>query len=205
MKPRLPKAISDPIRSLGRELVPGGEPRFVELRPVPDAAVSDCFPVVAGRVAREGGAVCHGWRFWELPGIFVEAEFHAVWRNVEGVLIDISPIPMKVDRILFLPDPARVYEGRQVNNVRRALRADPAIQEFFRACDAGFELMNRGERAEQHGRIVLEGPEKEEWVAIETKKGMALATAMSRIPAPGRNDPCPCESGKKFKKCHGAG
>lgn len=20
----------------------------------------------------------------------------------------------------------------------------------------------------------------------------------------GRNDPCPCESGKKFKKCHGA-
>ena len=21
---------------------------------------------------------------------------------------------------------------------------------------------------------------------------------------PGRNDPCPCGSGKKFKKCHGA-
>jgi preprotein translocase subunit SecA len=21
----------------------------------------------------------------------------------------------------------------------------------------------------------------------------------------GRNDPCPCGSGKKFKKCHGAG
>jgi len=23
-------------------------------------------------------------------------------------------------------------------------------------------------------------------------------------PTPGRNDPCPCGSGKKFKKCHGA-
>ena len=22
---------------------------------------------------------------------------------------------------------------------------------------------------------------------------------------PGRNDPCPCGSGKKFKKCHGQG
>jgi uncharacterized protein len=22
---------------------------------------------------------------------------------------------------------------------------------------------------------------------------------------PGRNDPCPCGSGKKYKKCHGAG
>ena len=24
-------------------------------------------------------------------------------------------------------------------------------------------------------------------------------------PKPGRNDPCPCGSGKKYKKCHGAG
>jgi preprotein translocase subunit SecA len=24
-------------------------------------------------------------------------------------------------------------------------------------------------------------------------------------PGPGRNDPCPCGSGKKYKKCHGAG
>ena len=24
-------------------------------------------------------------------------------------------------------------------------------------------------------------------------------------PTPGRNEPCPCGSGKKFKKCHGAG
>jgi len=23
-------------------------------------------------------------------------------------------------------------------------------------------------------------------------------------PTPGRNDPCPCGSGKKYKKCHGA-
>ena len=23
-------------------------------------------------------------------------------------------------------------------------------------------------------------------------------------PAPGRNDPCPCGSGRKYKKCHGA-
>jgi uncharacterized protein len=23
-------------------------------------------------------------------------------------------------------------------------------------------------------------------------------------PTPGRNDPCPCGSGRKYKKCHGA-
>ncbi|GAC1540923.1 MAG: UPF0149 family protein YecA [Ramlibacter sp.] len=28
--------------------------------------------------------------------------------------------------------------------------------------------------------------------------------ALRRAPEPGRNDPCPCGSGKKYKKCHGA-
>jgi preprotein translocase subunit SecA len=28
--------------------------------------------------------------------------------------------------------------------------------------------------------------------------------AISDQPKVGRNDPCPCNSGKKFKKCHGA-
>ena len=33
----------------------------------------------------------------------------------------------------------------------------------------------------------------------------APRTAPRRVePAPGRNDPCPCGSGRKFKKCHGA-
>jgi hypothetical protein len=29
--------------------------------------------------------------------------------------------------------------------------------------------------------------------------------AISNYPAAGRNDPCPCGSGKKYKKCHGKG
>jgi uncharacterized protein YecA (UPF0149 family) len=34
-----------------------------------------------------------------------------------------------------------------------------------------------------------------------------LPSAVARLlggNAPGRNEPCPCGSGKKFKKCHGA-
>ena len=43
------------------------------------------------------------------------------------------------------------------------------------------------------------------WLSYRTQeqaraKGMALATEAERI---GRNDPCPCGSGKKFKKCCG--
>jgi uncharacterized protein len=31
-----------------------------------------------------------------------------------------------------------------------------------------------------------------------------LRRPVHQAPAPGRNDPCPCGSGKKFKRCHGA-
>ena len=29
--------------------------------------------------------------------------------------------------------------------------------------------------------------------------------SIRKPPEPGRNEPCPCGSGKKYKKCHGAG
>jgi hypothetical protein len=204
MRPTLARTITPAIRSLCRELVPDGELRFVTLRPLAGADPGDCFPVVLGQVEREGGVVCHGWRIWEMPSVFVEAEFHAVWRSPQGELLDVTPVPMNGDRILFVPDPTRVYEGRQMDNVRRALTDNAAIHDFFRACGDSFELMNRGARAEQHGKIALRGPDREEWLAIEERKAEALSEVLSDLPKPGRNDPCHCGSGKKFKKCHGA-
>ncbi len=40
-------------------------------------------------------------------------------------------------------------------------------------------------------------PEKE-----EKKRRQARRPSSEKV---GRNDPCPCGSGKKYKKCHGAG
>jgi uncharacterized protein YecA (UPF0149 family) len=37
-----------------------------------------------------------------------------------------------------------------------------------------------------------------------TRPGERQGTIVHDQPKPGRNDPCPCGSGKKFKKCHGA-
>jgi preprotein translocase subunit SecA len=39
---------------------------------------------------------------------------------------------------------------------------------------------------------------------VETSLGR-LASPGGTVPVVGRNDPCPCGSGKKYKKCHGAG
>ncbi len=42
--------------------------------------------------------------------------------------------------------------------------------------------------------------------AEETQgEGARVKTIVRETPKVGRNDPCPCGSGKKYKKCHGAG
>jgi SEC-C motif domain protein len=34
--------------------------------------------------------------------------------------------------------------------------------------------------------------------------GKVISEPVKRAPTPGRNDPCPCGSGMKYKRCHGA-
>jgi len=198
-----PKTVTPAILALCEQMGLEGEPEFLDVTPLDDARVLDCFPVVAQQVERAGGEACYGWRVWELPWVYIEAEFHAVWRNPQAELVDITPTQLGFSRILFIPDPDRVYEGRQVNNVRRALCANPAVDEFFRAADAEFEFLNRGSRAYQHALSLSPG-EAAELQTISRRRADSIVALARSIPDPGRNDPCPCASGKKYKKCCGA-
>lgn len=198
-----PPTISDPIKKLCEELSHGTQPVFLEITPVANAQPKDCFPVVERQIAQHGGSICYGWQIWEWPSVFIEAEFHAVWRDNEGVLHDITPKDIPLERILFLEDPVRRYEGKQVNNVRRAISERPEVQEFIDASDADFEFMNRGERANQDS-LSLTQFESAELMAIKERAFNAYNKIVANIPQIGRNDPCSCGNGKKYKKCHGA-
>lgn len=198
-----PRKISRAIQELCRELVPNPEPRFLPVTPIAGAEVLDCFMVVDRHVREHGGSVCYGWQIWEWPGVYIEAEFHAVWRDPGGILRDLTPKQLPFQQILFLPDAARAYDGRQVKNVRRALSPRPEVSAFISACDAEHELMNRGARAYEHGQIRIDGEEARELVAIKEAKIRAYQAIVAGLPRPGRNDPCPCGSGRKFKKCCG--
>lgn len=65
----------------------------------------------------QSGSVCSGWTLWQhKPTRFVEAQFHTVWRNDEGRLIDVTPRQDGEKKVLFIPDPKRCirltdYEG----------------------------------------------------------------------------------------------
>ncbi len=51
----------------------------------------------------------------------------------------------------------------------------------------------------------LRDPNQAKAAAHDTRAQQAQRTPFIKDKLPGRNDPCPCGSGKKFKNCHGAG
>jgi hypothetical protein len=166
-------AISPPsqttdLAALCAELVPGGAtlslPRVAPL----DARPVDCFEVVERRVVERGGTACFGWMLREWRGFYLEAEFYSVWRDVEGRLYDITP-RLEAGPILFLTDPTRIFEGRRVKPVRRALSGDPAVTGFLRVCDEEFALMTRGARAFMRN-VSLQGSELGELQLIWQRK-----------------------------------
>lgn len=50
-----------------------------------------------------GGKRVHGWSCWLYPQGLI-AEFHSVWRDKKGNLVDVTPPKFGSDRVLFVPD-----------------------------------------------------------------------------------------------------
>jgi len=62
---------------------------------------------------------------------------------------------------------------------------------FFRRADKAMRIM---------AGLLRENRPASDVMAVLAGDGL---TSQSKPAGPGRNDPCPCGSGKKFKKCHG--
>lgn len=151
--PRVPDKITSPVRRLCNTLVPGGRPIFVKVYPDENADPNDCFVTVENKIRTAGGRAQYGWAIWYLPGILMEAEFHSVWVSLEGDYTDVSRRALNFKEIMFLPDPRRVYSGKQVDNVRIPLSKDPRVKEFIRLHEAKFRVLNEGDLATQHGAV----------------------------------------------------
>ena len=168
MNPTSPTTLSAELLAFCNELVAGGRPvSLVRVAPV-EARPVDSFEMVERRIAEQGGSACYGWVLWELPKLYFEAEFYAAWRDPQGHIHDITP-RVGPAHIYFLADPARVFEGKRVKSVRRALTPDPAVMGFLRACDEEFALINRGARAFMRN-VALHGAELGELQIIWQRK-----------------------------------
>ncbi len=144
------------VSAFCQEVVAGVVAVSVPCAPDQRALQMDCFETVDQRVREEGGSRVLGWAIWEIPGMLIEAEFHAVWAHpVNGALFDIAQRPMSFSAITFIADPTRQYEGRQVDNVRKPLTKDPKVRQFIYLMKRRFEILNTGALADQHGVIEL--------------------------------------------------
>ncbi len=93
----------------------------------------------------------------------------------------------------------------------KLLLMDPEAKHWLapiEALAAGHSLEKRGARLgfDERMALIAELPEciaelSGFWTAAG---GAAPREPLRKQPLPGRNDPCPCGSGKKYKKCHGA-
>ena len=173
------------VRALCSDLVPGGEPIAINHQPRLDRPTRECFPIVEEQINTHGGSMITGWAIWEWPGLFVEAEFHAIWADTTGALLDLTPNPLNPAHIVFLPDPGTRYEGRQIDNVRKPLVKDNDLVRFLFIFRRQFEILNKGDLAFQHGAISLPPKAHKELLSLQ-KEGARLERRLKvRYPGPG--------------------
>lgn len=130
-------------------------PISVQVQAIGDEPRHECLIIVPKHVAAHGGEQVLGWAIWEWPRVFIEAEFHCVWRSPHGELVDLSPRAIDVENITFLPDPERKYRGRQIDNIRKPLRDGLLVRRFIAAAEARFRAMNEGDLADYHGPVAM--------------------------------------------------
>lgn len=204
----VPRRISEGVRDFCQEVVTEGTPLYLQVTPSPGYVERDCFINVQRRVAEAGGTIQHGWRIWEWPNTMIEAEFHAVWKSPgAGDLVDVTPLLDRV-RILFLPDSNRVWEGRQVNNVRKAILQNPLVEEFIQIANERFDIMNKGDRAKMNGSLAFSSEEAqrfEQQLALTQSERRSLMNIFERgAEIEHLLSLCPCKSLVRYYRCCGS-
>ena len=105
----IPRSLTPALLEFCASIAPA-QPVFIPSVPIKRALTSFCFDNVAQKVREKGGSIAYGWAIWHMPGLYFEAEHHAVWRNKLGNLIDVSPQMGGRKRVLFLPDESAIYD-----------------------------------------------------------------------------------------------
>lgn len=191
-----PIRVTDKIMELCSGIVLDAVPEYVIVKAQEWSLPSECFPNVRKMVQEHGGQQINGWAIWQWANILVEAEAHSVWQNPEGELIDITPHDNGERQILFLRDDSMVYSGQQIGSVRLAITGSPL----------GAELVDLGNKIDAVMCSYTPGTEiplselRRRLLPLKERREAIVRMLNQKA---GRNAPCPCQSGLKYKKCCG--
>lgn len=137
-----PAAIDEAVLAFCATIAPG-MPEFVEVVPGEGAGIAYCFDNAAAQVARAGGSIAYGWAIWRWPGRYFEAEHHGIWRSPEGLLRDVTPMLYSQTRILFLSDPAAIFDPERYRpNLLGAEAGNAAAAEYVQLARERAAILN---------------------------------------------------------------
>ena len=194
----VPTVTDEDLTGLLAKISSNEKPRYVPCRPIPNAPINECFPLVEKAIALKGGKRVLGWQIWKNK-LLIESEFHAIWEKPNGECIDITPKIRPFSEILFIPDSKATYTGEQVNNIRINITGNKLVDEFILICDTIFRIENKGERALQY-ELHLKGKEAQAHRILTNAKKILEMMALKGLT---KSSSCPCGSNKKYKSCHG--
>lgn len=127
-----PQAITPQIENFCNRIIDGGTPVRVNVGQTVAGSFNNCYPAVDRIVAENGGSRVDGWMIWELAGMFLQSEHHAVWNN-GNELIDITEKQHGETSIIFLPDPTHYDTERLVMNHMEPLSDDLYVRRYVEA------------------------------------------------------------------------
>ena len=114
---------------------------------------------------------------------------------------DFDPRPaLTFDDISIIPGFSEVHP----NQVELRTQVCRGSEMNMPILSAAMDTVTEEQMLEQRIRQERVAP-KIEFSAPPKVEGQRPQPAVNRDAKVGRNDPCPCGSGKKYKKCHGAG
>lgn len=138
-----------------RSVCAEAQPVMVSHQPLAGEPFMECFRIVPEHISAHGGKQLTGWAIWYAEPLHIEAEFHSVWESPTGEVVDLTPRPFALNEITFLADPSREYRGRQIDNIRQALTDDRDVVRMLYLQRRRFQILNKGDLADQHGAIEL--------------------------------------------------
>jgi len=175
------------------------DPLYVDVLPDDGALVNECFPNVERKILRDYGEMIYGWQIWIWPEIFIEAEFHGVWKAQDGHIVDVTPKIPPMEKILFLPDEYRKYEGFQIDNRRKKISDNGVLDDYFFCNEALYAMKNYGDRKFRK-ELILKNEESQIFqFLVSAIYNLELFIAEKN----NRNSPCFCHRNEKYKRCCG--
>jgi|GEM_PF-2512305 len=156
-----PSDISDDILALCSDLT-GGRPQYIPVINDQYGLYRWCVDGVKEKISNDGGELVFGWTIWEWPNVLVNAGYHAIWKDSDQKLFDITPKPQDEKEILFLLDESKDQDfdfDQRPRSVLQKIYKTPYTDDFYQQKIKGMkasQLAYEEKRARQSGLSIID-------------------------------------------------